>query len=204
MTAPTAPTAPITIEPLLGAAAAPHLAAVAALRIAVFREWPYLYEGTVEYEQSYLAGYAAGERNLIVLARDGAEVVGAATAMPLAAHSDDVIAPLAAAGLATADVYYFGESVLLPAYRGRGLGHAFFDQREAHARRFGFRWAAFCAVDRPVDHPARPAGYHGHDVFWGKRGFVRRPDIVGSMRWLDVGHADETDKPMVFWLKELT
>lgn len=203
MTDVAAPSSPITVEPLLGVAAAPHLAAVAALRIAVFREWPYLYEGTLDYERSYLAGYAAGERNLIVLARDGAEVVGAATAMPLGAHSDDVIAPLAAAGLATDDVYYFGESVLLPGHRGRRLGHAFFDQREAHARRFGYRWAAFCAVERPRDHPARPAGYQGHDVFWGKRGFVRRPDIVGTMRWLDVGHAEETDKAMVFWLKEL-
>ena len=30
---------------------------VAALRIAVFRDWPYLYDGTVEYERSYLESY---------------------------------------------------------------------------------------------------------------------------------------------------
>ncbi len=93
--------------------------------------------------------------------------------------------------------------MLLPAYRGRGLGHRFFDEREAFARAGGFAWAAFCAVDRPAEHPRRPAGYVGLDRFWGKRGFVRRPDIVGHLAWRDVGDTGETAKPMVFWLKAL-
>ena len=33
---------PITLETLSGAALLPHLDEVAALRIAVFRDWPYL------------------------------------------------------------------------------------------------------------------------------------------------------------------
>ena len=35
--------------------------------------------------------------------------------------------------------------------------------------------------------------------FWTKRGFVRRPDIVTRFAWRDV----ETNKPMVFWVKDL-
>ena len=193
----------VRVEPFVGPAVAAHLPAVAALRIEVFRAWPYLYDGTLAYEQAYLRTYAEGARNLVVLAFAGAEVIGAATALPLVAHSDEVVPPLVAAGFAPEEVCYFGESVLLPAYRGLGLGHRFFDEREAFARAGGFAWAAFCAVDRPRDHPRRPPGDVGHDRFWTKRGFVRRPDIVGQLAWRDVGDDVDTAKPMVFWVKEL-
>ncbi len=185
-----------------GADVAGSLSAVAALRIAVFREFPYLYEGSLAYEEQYLAGYAASPHSLVVVARDGDEIVGAATAMPLAL-AEEAQAPFAAAGVDLGSVYYFGESVLLPAYRGRGIGHQFFDHREAAARQGGFALAAFCAVVRPPDHPARPAGYVPHDAFWTKRGFTRRPELVASFAWRDLGEAEETAKPMVFWTKAM-
>lgn len=31
---------------------------LAALRVKVFREWPYLYEGSLDYERNYLRRYA--------------------------------------------------------------------------------------------------------------------------------------------------
>jgi len=193
----------VAIERVVGAAIADHLPALAALRIAVFREWPYLYEGSPEYEQRYLASYAASPDGVVVIARDADRVVGASTAMPLAQHSDDVVPPLAAAGLAPDTVCYFGESVLDPAYRGQGLGHAFFAEREAHARAAGFAVAAFCAVERPADHPRRPPAYRPLDELWRRHGFVKRPDLVTTFSWRDVGDAAETAKPMVFWIKEL-
>lgn len=188
----------------VGANAATCLAAVAELRIAVFREYPYLYEGSLSNEADYLASYTASPHSVVVIVRDGDRIVGAATAMPLLAHSDDVVPALRDAGFDPTRVYYFGESVLLPAYRGRGIGHVFFDHREQAARDFGYAVAAFCAVQRPDDHPARPPGYAGHDVFWAKRGFTRRSDLVASLRWLDVGASEKTAKPMIFWVKELT
>jgi GNAT superfamily N-acetyltransferase len=190
------------VEVLRGDAVRRVLPAVAALRIEVFREWPYLYDGSAEYEERYLASYT-GERSVIAVALDGDEVVGASTALPLLEHSDDAAPPLVAAGYDAERIYYFGESVLRAGYRGRGLGHAFFDAREAAARDRGYTLAAFCAVERPADHPARPTDYRPHDAFWAGRGFVRRPDIVGRFAWKDIGDDGETEKPMVFWLKEL-
>ena len=58
----------ITLECLSGAALLPHLDAVAALRIAVFRDWPYLYEGDVGYEREYLAAYTRSADSVVVLA----------------------------------------------------------------------------------------------------------------------------------------
>jgi GNAT superfamily N-acetyltransferase len=176
---------------------------LADLRISVFQEYPYLYLGDREYEQKYLASYAASDAGLVVLALDGERVVGASTALPLAQHSDEVVPPLEQAGYPAASVYYFGESVLAPAYRGRGLGRAFFEHRERRARDLGFRTAAFCAVERPADHPRRPADYRGHDELWERCGFHRRPDITARFSWRDLGDAAETEKPMTFWVKDL-
>jgi GNAT superfamily N-acetyltransferase len=192
----------LTTTPYFGAEVTGSLADVAALRIAVFREYPYLYDGTLAYEEEYLRAYASSPHCLVVVARDGDTVVGASTAMPLAL-AEEAAAPLLAAGYDPDGVYYFGESVLLPAYRGHGLGHQFFDHREAAARRFGFPMAAFCAVVRPDDHPARPAGYAPHDAFWTRRGFIKRPELVARFSWREVGQAEETEKPLVFWTKTL-
>jgi GNAT superfamily N-acetyltransferase len=193
----------LSVEVHTGQAIEAVLHDLAQLRIAVFREFPYLYEGNLDYEAKYLRSYAASPESVVAVVRDGSQIVGASTAMPLSQHSDDVAPPLVKAGFAVRDVYYLGESVLLPAYRGRGIGHRFFDEREAAARRFGYRYTSFCAVVRPDNHPLRPKDYVPHDAFWQKRGYQKRPDIVAEFAWLDLGEREETKKPMTFWIKEL-
>lgn len=193
----------VSVEALSGASVEPYLDALAALRIEVFREYPYLYDGTLEYEQRYLRSYAASPLSVVVLARDGQQVVGAATALPLSDHSEELAPVLTAAGFDPKRVYYFGESVLRASYRGRGIGHAFFDHREAAARKHGFAIATFCAVQRPANHPRKPSGYVPHDVFWRKRGYEPRPDMLASFAWQDLDEAAESPKPMLFWMKEL-
>ncbi len=193
----------VRVECVTGAAIGPYVEAIAALRIAVFRSYPYLYDGSLDYERRYLAAYARSAQSLVVLALEGDRPVGVSTAMPLRYHDDSLPGPLAAAGYDPETVYYFAESVLEPAYRGRGLGGRFFAEREARARELGYRTAAFCAVERPADHPRRPASYPPPGGLWQRHGFVRRPDIVGHLAWQDVGDPAETSKPMVFWLKDL-
>jgi GNAT superfamily N-acetyltransferase len=193
----------LVVERVQGADIARHLLALANLRIDVFREFPYLYVGSLDYERTYLANYASSPDAVIVIARDGDRVVGASTAMPLATHSDDVAPPLVAAGYDPQRVFYFGESVLDREYRGRGLGNAFFVEREAHARAREFTTAAFCAVVRPKDHPRRPADYRPLDQLWAKHGFVERPDVSTTFSWRDLDDDVETPKPMRFWTKEL-
>ncbi|QRI65493.1 GNAT family N-acetyltransferase [Shinella sp. PSBB067] len=190
------------IEIVHGKAVAPHVGDLARLRIAVFHAFPYLYAGSEDYEAAYLQTYAQSPESLFVLALDGERIVGASTGVPMTDASEEFRAPFAAAGIDPATVFYFGESVLLPGYRGRGLGVRFFEEREAYARRLGrFDWCAFCAVERPKDHPLRPADYAPLDDFWGRRGYTRRADLATMLSWQDIGEAQETEKPMSFWLK---
>jgi GNAT superfamily N-acetyltransferase len=188
-----------------GAAIAPILLSLAHLRITVFRDWPYLYDGDEAYEATFLQTYANAPNAGISVARDGDAVVGASTCLPLPDADEDVRGPFERAGLDTADFFYFGESVLLAPYRGRGIGVRFFELREARAREIGrARFCTFCAVHRPENHPMRPQGARGLEEFWTHRGYTRRPDLTAQFSWKDLGDAEETRKTLVFWMKSLT
>ncbi|MBV6439456.1 MAG: hypothetical protein EPGJADBJ_01097 [Saprospiraceae bacterium] len=194
----------LTYRRYIGAQIATVFEPLAALRIAVFRDFPYLYEGTPEYEKEYLKTYAQSPRSLLFAVYDGEKMVGATTALPLADETNEVQEPFLKAGYNPDEVFYFGESILLPEYRGLGIGHRFFDERENHARRFGtFQYTAFCAVQRPENHPARPADYQPLDAFWKKRGYAPQPSLTTTFSWPDIGETGSTAKPMLFWIKKL-
>ena len=194
---------PHTIGLFRGPEITPWLDDVARLRLAVFRDWPYLYEGDMGFERDYLAAYTQSAGSVFVLAFDGGQVIGASTGLPLADETPAFQQPFLDAALPVNAVFYFGESVLLPEYRGRGLGHAFFDHREAHARAVGgFRYAAFCAVDRALDDPRRPEAHRGNEVFWRKRGYQRQPDMTMRLPWEETGQGDVMHS-LTFWTRAL-
>ncbi len=194
----------LAVKELIGAEIAAVIPDLARLRIAVFREYPYLYDGSLEFEAEYLKTYLACPDSLVVVASDGDRVVGASSALPMIAETSEVQEPFLRAGFALEQVFYLAESVLLPEYRGRGLGHAFFDARENHARRLGgYRFSSFCAVQRPANHPARGEDYRTLDGFWQSRGYEKREDLQTAFSWREIGEDRESLKPMTFWVKPL-
>lgn len=191
------------IEALTGARIAAAIPAVAALRIEVFADWPYLYDGDAAYERGYLKHYAEAAGAVVVVASDAGEIVGAATGAPMASQLPEWAQPFAERGYALEDVFYCGESVLRASYRGRGIGHAFFDAREAQARALGARWSCFCGVVRDEDDPRRPDGARSLDPFWRGRGYSLLEGAVARFSWREHGHAAETEKELQFWIREL-
>lgn len=177
---------------------------LARLRIAVFRDFPYLYEGSLDYEKAYLQTYINSERAFLFAVYEGDQLVGATTCLPLTDETEAVQKPFQEAGYDLSTVFYFGESILLPAYRGMGLGNRFFDEREAHAARFGtYRFTCFCAVARPDDHALRPADYRPLDAFWIKRGYRKETRLQSQFDWTDIDQPESTSKPMIYWLRPL-
>lgn len=140
---------------------------------------------------------------MVIGALDGDDLVGAATGTPMEDHAADFAAPLADSGLDLSDIFYCAESVLLPGWRGRGIGHRFFDLREGHARQLGRGYVAFCAVMRPDDHSARPAGVRPLDPFWRARGYAPVPGAIAQFSWRDIGDSAETVKPLQMWIRRL-
>ncbi|PRY92539.1 GNAT family N-acetyltransferase [Donghicola tyrosinivorans] len=193
----------LRIETLRGAALDAALDDVARLRIAVFRAWPYLYDGDLEYERGYMQVYRNSDRTILVGAFDGDRLVGAATGTPMTDHAQDFASAFEGSGYDLGEIFYCAESVLLPEYRGQGAGHRFFDLREQHARDLGAKYTAFCGVQRPLDHPMRPADYAPLDPFWRKRGYQPLEGVVAKFRWKDLGDEAQTEKPLQFWLREL-
>jgi GNAT superfamily N-acetyltransferase len=193
---------PLRFETLRGETLRAWLPRLAGLRIAVFRDWPYLYEGEEAYEQRYLAAYADSPGAAVIAAIDGDRAVGCATCQPMVEATARVQAAFRDRGLDPARFCYFGESVLLPEYRGRGAGVRFFELREAHARALGLAAAAFCAVTRNDNDPRKPRGYVPLDAFWRKRGYARRADISVVFDWKEVDDARETPHALGFWVKD--
>ena len=191
-----------TIHEIGGAELEPWFDAVGELRIRVFREFPYLYDGTLDYEREYLGVYqrCALSRIVLVTTANG-ELVGATTCMPLAEEGPEFQKPFLDAGLGVDDCLYFGESIVLPEWRGFGLGKEFFARREAHARRLGMTRTAFCAVDRPENHPLRPEGYRPLDGFWNSQGYTKQPSLQAIFPWKEIGEDSESPKTLTFWTK---
>lgn len=189
---------------LKSAQAMSYAEAIAALRIKVFAEWPYLYEGDLDYELKYLDIYFKSEHSFVVLAMDGDKVVGASTAIWLPDAEEAFQKPFVELGIDPKTVCYFGESVLLGEYRGRGAGKKFMQAREMFARSLpNVKIVAFCAVVRDENHPRKPKDYRPLGEFWQTMGFTQRAGMIARFPWKDLGDLNETEKELQFWLKDL-
>lgn len=198
----------LRIETSFGRDIAPHIAELAALRIRGFRDFPYLYEGSLDYERHYLEGYLAEPRATLIRVLDGDKLAAAATSTPLASSADIVAeAPelFAAAGHAPKDFYYYAEILVEKAYRGRGIAQLVYAERERLAQSWGYEHLCLAVVERDEHHPLRPADYQSPERIWRRDGFVKT-DITFTYSWPTIhadGHVAEVDNPMRFWTKDL-
>lgn len=187
-----------------GSEAKTFLDELARLRMIVFRDFPYLYAGDLDYERNYLNTYFSSEKSFVILAIDEKKIVGASTAILLSEEEDAFQKPFRTNGIKPETVCYFGESVLLPEYRGLGIGKKFMQARLSFAKEFPqVELASFCAVIREEDHPAKPQNYRPLDTFWQSEGFQKKNGMITNYHWKEVGQEEETEKPMQFWIKEL-
>ena len=108
------------------------LSDIASLRIRVFREYPYLYDGDLEYEKKYLSRYFSAKNSLITLAICDSEIIGATSCIPLSEEESVFKMAFKSSDFDINRIFYFGESIILKEYRGKGIGSHFFT-------RFGLR-----------------------------------------------------------------
>lgn len=175
---------------------------VAELRINIFREYPYLYDGSPAYEESYLHKFMATPDSTIAIIFDGESVVGALTGLPLKYEEESVIAPWKSRKESIEEIYYFSEALLYPTYRGRGLGKRLFETSEAYVESLNtYKIFSLATVIRESDHPLKPQDYASLDGFWKSRGYSIVEGVICTISWKEVHEDIESDKPLQFWSK---
>lgn len=192
-----------TKQLLTGAAIADAVDDLATLRLEIFPEYPYLYQGRREDELAYLNSYAEAPDACVILACDGLAVIGAATGMPLI-HEDAQMRDAFAGTIFPLDeVYYVGELLFRPAYRNCGLCRKLLDQMENRIRSLGcYRHLTCATVERPDDHLLRPRDYIPITRFLTRTAFVRLSGVTTSFKWREIDGV-KRDHPMQFWSKKL-
>jgi len=194
----------LSIKTCVGEEIIPFIPQLAELRIEIFRDFPYLYDGTLAYENEYLKTYSSCSQAFCALVFDGDVLVGATTGIPLQYETAEVKAPFAKARIPESEVFYFGESILKKTYRGTGIGIRFFKLREEFAKsNLCFLYTAFCGVIRPETHPAMPNKYKPLNVFWERMGYQKQDGMTTFFSWKDLDEESDSPKKMQFWMKTI-
>jgi GNAT superfamily N-acetyltransferase len=159
------------------------------------------YRNVYANEADYVKRYADCAESVLVVVMAENKVVGASTAMPLIFDIEPFKKPFIDNGIDIKKVFYLGESVLLPEYRGKNIYRQFFQEREAAALEYGCTITAFATVDRASDDPRRPTDYVPLDKIWEHFGYKKHPEIATHIEWKEVGEKAPAKNRMVFWLK---
>lgn len=177
---------------------------MAKLRIETFTGYPFLSKISLDEEIAYLRQFSQNKDAIAVLVFDGSKIVGVSIGAPFESQEDEFLKPFQEQGLNPASYFYFGQSVLAKPYRGRGLGHHFFDIREHHVKHLK-RFSAICfiSVIRTNNTPLYPQDYASLVNFWEKSGYVKRPDLTCQRSWKDIHEDKESSKTLMFWTKEI-
>jgi GNAT superfamily N-acetyltransferase len=179
------------------------------MRLEIFREYPYFYHGHPAQELQYLAGLPEHAHNQLLIAKEGSSVVAMATAMPLSADRDigkEVSEKLASAGLSEQSFYYYGEIMVYPAHRQRGIARRFYEMREEYARKLNYQYACFSTFHQPFETLERPDGYFDPAPMWQRLGYRHWDDLLlwSSLSTLSADGTEEmVHYPRAFWLKDL-
>lgn len=177
---------------------------IARLRIEVFVEYPFLYEGDLDYEMRYLNKFTKIKDAIAVAALDGDQLVGVSTGYPFIYEDKNLQKVFLDAGRNPEEYFCYGESVLSKPYRGQGIGNAFYKEREKHVNGLGkFSSICFFTSKRPLDDKRRPSDYRPLDGLWKKWGFVKHDELLGTVSYKEIGEEEESSKEMVFWIKRV-
>jgi len=193
----------ITEQFLRGPAVGDCLDGIASLRLAIFREYPYLYAGQRDQELAYLQLYAKSPAAFVITVNAAGTLVGAVTGIPLIHELEQLISPLQGTTYPIEKIFYVGELLFLSLYRNQGLGSQLLATLEDHVRSLQvYRYLTCATVIRPDKHPLRPDGYVPINRFLERHRFAPLPGVTTQFAWQEVDGCSH-DHLMQFWLKEL-
>ena len=196
------------IEIVTGKDCAEYVDIVSQFRIEAFREYPYLYEGKIEYEKKYLLGYMADTQGMIAVAKVDGVLAGISTGIPLNGNSEivaDAKKIFRLKNIDISDYYYYGEIIVKPEFRRRSLAKMLYAAQDNLIIKWRFKHASILTIMRDKNHFLKPADYQSPDKMWEHLGFTRN-QLKIDYSWPTI-QADHTVKnisnTLEFWTKPL-
>lgn len=180
---------------------------IAELRLSAFKEFPYLYAGSRDLEESYLNYYLSKQQSLFTLALSHESVIGATTGIPFLYVADWFSGSallFEKNGYNPLEFYYYGELIVLPAYQRQGIASEMFYQSENFAKKEGYKHSCILTVERDKNHPQSSPDYKSNTQnLWRKLGFTKTsmhcyvnwPTFSISGEVVDMRHQ------LAFWIK---
>jgi hypothetical protein len=202
----------IHFKQLSGYEGTPFIADIGQLIIDVYKEWPYLYEGTTEEQTQYIQKrYIEKPNSMIITAFEHKKLVGLGMGVPLSEAPDHYLAPFRCDNrcleFPLEDVFYVGELIVKPEYRQQRIAKEICQMMGNHIlNSHRYQAVAFCTVNRPSDfHLAhlKPENYFSPDSFWEELGFTKYENLTFTGVWRLVQESDESQHQMIYWVKKL-
>jgi hypothetical protein len=194
---------PTRLVSLRGNEITPYLSSIAKLLIDTFKEYPYLHQDDLFNLINFLKMYSECPNSIVLLVIDDNSIVGMSSGIPTSSDSEKFQKPFLDNGIDIKEVYYLGDSVLLPKYRGNKIYRDFFAKREMAAVEFSCSICAFISVERPPNDPRRPNNYVSLEEIWERYGYKKHSHLYIEQEWIDVGDKEPSKKKFVYWLKYL-
>ncbi len=183
---------------------AQHLAVMLArFRLSCFREYPYLYKGTLEAELQTFADFFADADAQVTVLYDNDTPVGLATHRPMVHAFAHLLTPFEEAGLQPSGFYYYSEGIIEPKYRGKGIGTLFQTCVERSAMELDLPYVAAMTVQREPDHPLCPKGYQSFDGYMHRFNYEIIPNLTLTISWPTMPHGEEEGHRLQFWKKSV-
>lgn len=193
----------IHVRSFSGASIKPYIHSIAKLHMEVFRDYPYFETPDLERETNFLKKISTCKESISVLIFDNTTLVGVSLGYPLSLEEPALLRPFKDKDLDVESYFFFSDSALLKQYRGRGIGHHFFDARETHVQNYKkYQYICFCVPEGLENDPQKPEDYTPLHDFWRKRGYVHS-DLKCSLIWNQMGQEQPQEREMCFWIKDL-
>lgn len=176
-------------------------------RIALFREYPYLYEGNAKEENTYITWFSKLPHSAVAVAYLGKNPVGFITGTGFTGfseHFEGSIDLFKRADLNPSAYYYIAEIVILPSYRGNHLSKRLFDALEAYAYKCGYTASCFVTESHDV-HPLKPKNYRSLKPLWTGLGYAKSSLFI-HFSWLTIqpnNSAVQQEHKLDYWIKDL-
>ncbi len=107
------------MEILKGSEIKKHIEDLGCFRIEIFKEYPYLYDGDMQYEKEYLSRYLKSIESILILLKDSQGFVGACTGIPLKDEDTEFIKPFQENRIE--EIFYIGKIMVRKDSRGKGF-----------------------------------------------------------------------------------